>query len=219
MIRPSRAVDLRGPQRHDRGRQRPSACRPRARWSRARRPIPAAGEGVRGRRILPGARRDQPGLRTRRRSGSRSTCPPTWNSKADDVRRRRLQRHDRHRHRQRPRRPDRQADAARPRLCHLRQRLRPPGRPRRQPRRQLRRQRRGAAQLRRRRPQEDARRRGARDRGALRRQAAAHLLRRRLHRRARGADGGRQLAAGLRRRHRAVSRLERHRAQPAPRPQ
>ena len=139
----------------------------------------------------------------------RVALPETLELEGRDVRRRRLQRQHPERRRQRAGRPDRPAAAARPRLRDLRERLRPPGRRARLAGRDLVRQRRGAAQLRRRRAQEDARRRGLPDQGALcRRFDPEGVLRRRLDRRPRGDRGDHALAGRLGRRDRVVSGLE-----------
>ena len=89
---------------------------------------------------------------------------------------------------------------------------RPPGRRARLAGRQLPPQRRGAAQLRRRRAQEDARRRGLPDQGALRRRRDPEgVLRRRLDRRPRGDRRDHALARRLGRRDRLVPGVERSR--------
>ena len=161
-----------------------------------------------GRRTLPRQRRHRAG-------GPDGTAHPLPRRAAHgverqgvDVRRRRLRRLDSQRRRQRAGRRRRPAAARDARLRGLRQRLRPPGRAARFAGRQLRPERRGAAQLGRRRAEEDARRGDLRHHRPLCGGAAPRLLRRRLHRRPRSAAEHPALAAGLGRRDRLVPGLE-----------
>ena len=206
--------------RHSRQRDRPADRRRQRRLDHRRRSQRHRAEG--DSRALPRRREDLAGRPHRAGHPLQPRAAHHLEPQGGDVRRRRLRRQHPRGDRQCAGRPDRPAQPAGPRLCHLCQRLRAPGQCIRLAGRLVRAQRRSGGQLRRRRDQEDARRRHLPDQGALcGRVDQQGLLRRRVHRRTRGAGRHHPLALRLGRRDLAVPGVERRRraaARPARQP-